>query len=471
MKKNSPTVHSPVVRRRPLLRILIATAWPRLIAFSLVFVVLKGLHAEETRSTNELSLDQAVSEALERSPDIQLSKARTDEASGRKSESLSGLLPSLGATGFHLTNEKYQTFSTDIVPGQAVTIPLVSPITSLKFSVSLPIFDGLRNVNSFRSASSAQEASEKDAQWKEFEVEENVRDAFYRALAAQLLAEVAVENIRTLEDHYAHVQARRKGGVATGYDVLRVEVQLDQARSQKMQDDDSVILERKRLARIMGIPEDSRPIAGELPVPLEAPKLMQLTVDGALQDRRDIESLRLQERSNDLADAASKSWLVPAVGFMADYEVYNNTNGQLTSSDPYHGDYDVGFYVRWNLFDGAASIGRAQQSAARLKQASARLEMETQRLPESLETWKRHYNYSVSLYSTAVSDIKKSEESVRQAQESFKQGVRTVSEQLDAQLDLFRSRANKVTSQLTAADALIQLELTLGRKLNHDDLR
>ena len=42
--------------------------------------------------------------------------------------------------------------------------------------------------------------------------------------------------------------------------------------------------------------------------------------------------------------------------------------------------------------------------------------------------------------------------------------MRTVSEQLDAQL-ISSFKANKVTSQLTTADALIQLELTLGRNL------
>ena len=52
---------------------------------------------------------------------------------------------------------------------------------------------------------------------------------------------------------------------------------VDQARSQKIQDDDSVILERKRLARISGNPDDMPPLAGELPIPVDAPKLAQLS--------------------------------------------------------------------------------------------------------------------------------------------------------------------------------------------------
>ena len=52
-----------------------------------------------------------------------------------------------------------------------------------------------------------------------------------------------------------------------------------------------------------------------------------------------------------------------------------------------------------------SSIARSRQSSARLKQASARVEMETG-VTRKLDTWKRRYNYGVSLYATAVSDIK-----------------------------------------------------------------
>ncbi|MDR3608328.1 MAG: TolC family protein [Oligoflexia bacterium] len=421
-------------------------------------------------ASSSLTLDQALSEATLNSPQLQLAKAREDEAKGHKNEALSGFLPVLSATAYHLTNTKYETFAAQIAPNETLPFPEVLPKTSLKFSLSLPLFDGLRNVNQYRASDAASEASSESRAWQEFVLSQNVKDTFYRALAAQLLAEVADENIRTLEDHYAHVQARQKGGIATSYDVLRVEVQLDEARSQKIQADDNVVIERKRLARVMGIPEDSRPVAGELPVPEEAPRISRLTAENALQARKDLEALRLQEKAADLSDTAAKSWLVPAVGLMADYEFYDNADYDLTSSSPYHNAYDFGFYLRWNLFDGGASIARAQQSGAQHRQAQARLEIEKQQLPEGLETWKRRYHYGVSLYETAVSDIRKSEISVRQAQEGFRQGVRTVSEQLDAQLDLFRSRANKVNAQLTAAEALIQLELTVGRKLTHDDL-
>jgi outer membrane protein TolC len=425
--------------------------------------------ADEPHNGEKLELSQAIQEAISHSPDLKFSRASEDEASGKHMESLSGLMPTLGVAGYHYTSQKYQVFDANI-GGTAFAIPVVTPATSLKLSLTLPVFDGFKSVNQVRASRSASDAASESTRWQEFQVTQFVSDAFYRSLAAEQLAEVATENIKTLEDHYEHVQSRRKGGIATSYDVLRVEVQLDEARTQKIQADDNVVLERKRLARLMGTPEDMRLISGDLPEPIDAPKIDELTAEKSLESRKDLHSLQLQERASDLADTASKSWLVPSFGVMADYEFYNNTNFDVTNADPYHNDYDVGVYVRWNVFDGGASIGKAQQSSAQLRQAQAHLDSESQRLPENLELWKRRYRYGVSLYKTSVSDIKKSEESVRQAKEGFKQGVRTVSEQLDAQLDLFRSRASKVNAQLSTAEALIQLELTVGRKLANADL-
>jgi outer membrane protein TolC len=412
-----------------------------------------------------LTLDRAVRDALDRSPEIQYSRASEEVASAKKQESLSGFLPTLSASAYHLTNVKYQSFSVVGLGPGPLAVPVVVPQTSLKFTATLPIFDGLRNLNEYKAASALQESAMNENEWREFTIDQEVRRAYYRALAAQKLAEVAAQNIKTLEDHATHVEARKKGGVATQYDVLRVEVQLDEAKSQKLLADDNVILERKRLARVMGLPDDQRELTGELPTPTELKAIEELTVENAVNDRKDILALRQTEQSTDLAKAAQHFWWVPSFGAFTDYEIYNNSNFSLSDSSAFHNAYDVGLSLHWNLFDGGASIAKAREASAKLRQSHASVELETQKLPENLETWKRRYAYGSALYRTATSDIRKSEESVRQAQEGFKQGVRAVSEQLDAQLDLFRSRASQVNAQLTAAEALINLELTVGRKI------
>jgi outer membrane protein TolC len=55
---------------------------------------------------------------------------------------------------------------------------------------------------------------------------------------------------------------------------------------------------------------------------------------------------------------------------------------------------------------------------------------------------------------------------VRLARLSYDAGSRTNTDVLDAELDLFRTRAGVVQSQLSAAEALINLELAFGSSLS-----
>jgi outer membrane protein TolC len=61
--------------------------------------------------------------------------------------------------------------------------------------------------------------------------------------------------------------------------------------------------------------------------------------------------------------------------------------------------------------------------------------------------------------------VQKSTESVRLAREGHRVGARTNTDLLDAEAELFRAQAGVVNSQVGAIEALINLELTVGKKI------
>ena len=85
--------------------------------------------------------------------------------------------------------------------------------------------------------------------------------------------------------------------------------------------------------------------------------------------------------------------------------------------------------------------------------------------PTEFSFWKKRYLYSASLYQAKNSDLKRAEETVRLAGAGFKAGVRTTTEVLDAELELFRARAGIVTTQLNCLESKIKLELSTGESL------
>jgi outer membrane protein TolC len=120
----------------------------------------------------------------------------------------------------------------------------------------------------------------------------------------------------------------------------------------------------------------------------------------------------------------------------------------------------------WNIFDGGADYAEQKQTAL----AAQRTELELKQLeiqaPAQLEEAKKHFRLSVMSYSTKQSSIKKAEEAVRLARSGLTAGTRTNTEVLDAVVDLNKARAALVKSQIEAIEALGELQLLAGEKVN-----
>jgi outer membrane protein TolC len=84
---------------------------------------------------------------------------------------------------------------------------------------------------------------------------------------------------------------------------------------------------------------------------------------------------------------------------------------------------------------------------------------------QDVALWKRKFKYFQSVFKSRQSDIGKATESVRLAREGRRVGSRTNTDLLDAETDLFRAQAGAVKAQLGIIEALINLELSTGRKL------
>src|ERR1700692_2344471 len=196
---------------------------------------------------SSLTLEAAVNEGSQNSPKLQQAEAAAKEASWKQTEALSGFLPSLNLQASHFFNEKY--VYTDLVfGGGPVSIPGIFPTSSATLNLDLPLFEGFANMNRYEAAQLGNSAATRQRDWTRFQVEEEISLKYYQALAAQKNLEVAQQNLRTISDHLKQVEALKKSGIATRYDVLRVEVQTNEAQSELLLAEDNVAMARQKLA-------------------------------------------------------------------------------------------------------------------------------------------------------------------------------------------------------------------------------
>ncbi|MNS75362.1 Outer membrane protein TolC precursor [compost metagenome] len=428
----------------------------KIIAFSMIQALICPVLAQS------FNLEEALRVSQESSPEVRKSKAAREEAEWKNIEAYSFLLPKLNASALHLADNRYMVSHVNL-GGKDIVITQVSPMTNWSLRAEWMVFDWFANWDNFQAMRYGASAAVKQNDWALFQLEQNTKIQFYKTLAADELSKVARQNVMTLEDHLKRAQRIRDSGAGTDFDVLRVEVQLSEAQSEQLNAEDIAILAKKNFFRSLGLEFAEQNLSGDIPIP-DSDRVKNLAKP-ELQTRADFQAITdLQWSAHKAHLAAFKHWL-PKFSVFGQADYYNNISRGINEQD-YNNSYAVGLLMTWNLFDGFGSMARSAQADERQIQASESVRQAHLKMDYDFDFWKRRYLYSSSLYKAKVADISKAAESVRLATKSFNAGTRTNSEVLDAELDLFKARAGLVNAKANAIEALLNLELAMGHKLD-----
>ncbi len=414
-------------------------------------------------SAQELSLATAIQEGKLKSPSILKSTALLREASFKKEEILgSGFAPKLSANSSYSLSRKYEVLD---IPfnGETVTFPSIYPTTVYGIKAKLPLFDGFANQAALDSSDLLEQAAQENLNLAEFQLEQSIRLAYFHAFTAQQLLTVTEHHVKVLQDHLKQVQIQKKGGTATAYDELRIQVQLSEAELDAADAKDNVVISHQNLIQLLGIVQDDRRLIDEIPSP-DIKRLEQLVFDGTFKTRSDIQSLRLHCASLEKQEHEDTPWFVPQIAAVGSADLYNNQNDAI-ASDAFRSAYQTAVVLNWNLFDGNVSKAKSDIAHAQREKIEADINAAKLNAYGDFEQMKRKYISNTRRFEIKNLDTQRSEESVRLARLEARAGSRTNTEVLDAELDLFRSKAGSVLAKMNAVEALINLEITLGRRL------
>ncbi len=408
----------------------------------------------------ELTLSDALKEAVQDSPRLQSSKSSADEAYWKSKEVFgTGFLPKVNFTGNYLTNKKYQFINVNL--GSPVVIPSIIPNSQFNLMAELPLFDGFVSTNRYEAAEKMADAAREKFEWDKFRTEMTVALNFYQALASKILRDVAESNVKALDDHKKEAQLFLRSGMNTNYDLLRVEVQASNAKTDLADAEDDIVISKEKLSEVLGHESDPRELRGDLPVPDE-----QVLSNGqnAVAERTDIKAMRLETLARENEERATGRFWMPEFAAFTQYTMYNNLSVGLDDYGAYRNARQIGFLMRWNLFDGGVSYSRAKQTIEKKVQSEKALRSTELAAKKDQHIWEKRYRSQCRIYRARMEDIKRSEESVRLAKAGRKAGARTETDILDAEVDLYRSRAGAVRAQLAAVEALINLQMAEGRR-------
>lgn len=411
------------------------------IALMILVAVIPAVCAAETRV---LTLDQAVSIAMEKNRDIEKAREYAQYVQGKYVEERAAALPQLSLNGTVLVSKDESQEIAGITSQRQFS-------RAVDLTLSQPLFTWGKLSAGIRAAEVGLKTA--DQQLRQY------RQAAYRDVVAacrdiQLARELqrlAQENRSQKLRHLDEATRKFSAGVATDYDVLAAEVAAENTVPEVIRSENGVRMARERLRFLLALGGEEVDVAGSLEESAVVPPL-PASYDEAVQiagtRRPELSDLRLRIGIYDelvtIANADSKPRLDLKGSAGWHWADLNNPDLQVDASGA---AWNIGLYLTYPFFDGLKTSGRVAQ---------ARSDLRTKQIEEAklidaiaLEVRQAEFSYreAAEILKALSGTVKQAERLVQMAEKGYEYGVKIRLEVDDAQLNLLQARSNQAKAQ------------------------
>lgn len=403
-----------------------------------------------------LALEDCLAIASEKNLDIQKAKEYANYVQGRYVEERAAALPQLGLqAGFGYSKDN----STKALYGAAQ----LQNSRTVDLSLSQPLYTWGKIGAALRAAEVGLKTADQQLRLFRQAAFRDVSIAFYDVLLAKELHRLAQENLAQKERH--HTEARRKFGigVATDYDLLAAEVELQNARPELIRAENSIRISRERLRFLLGADQEELDVVGRMEPRLEQGSGFDESLRIALDKRPELADQKLRIGINQelitIANADDKPRL-DLKGSAGWHQLELSNPGPTRRSDG--PAWNAGVYLTFPFFDGLRSRGRTQQARSELRTS----QLQEQKLRDSitLELRSAHYRLTeaAEIISALSGTVKQAERLLQMAEKGFEYGVKTRLEVDDAQTNLLRAQSNLARANRDYLSAQVNLQWAMG---------
>ncbi len=377
------------------------------------------------------SLSEAVGQALEANPDIQIAYARRDDAKWGIAQARGAILPRVDLTAGIGPDLNH----VDTTSGNDKKTHYEGSVT-----VRQTLFDFGLTGNDIRRARAAYQSADWGAREQIEAISLQIAEAYLTVLERQRLAELAQAEIGEHERILRMVDTQRGLGLTTGADVSRVQTRLDSVRSRLLDRTSELEQARENFRRLVGRPpgrvvDVPRPDAA-LPATADAaaamieghsPKVMQAELE-----RTSVERQLASHRGN----------YFPRVGLEAQASYRDDVLVDLDRRK----DYRAVALVTYNIFNGGADRAIEQRIRARVREAGYTVDRVRREADQDVRNDFSALKAANDKVATIDSELAAAQKVAGLYVEQFKSGNRTAFDLLDSQQGLFASKGARITN-------------------------
>ena len=438
--------------------------------------------ASAPASAQTLTFAQCVDTALRQNFDLVASREQVEQAQAGLGQAQGKRMPQLTAsvnavgtndalTAFGLRLSQRNANFNDFGAGQfnpgspgALTVaptnlnyPGFVKNYNTRVEMQIPVYSGGMISGGIKQAQAYIQAAQNGDQAARQQVIFQVLRAYQGVYATRAYLSVTRQSETAAASQVDMMQKLVNKGVIVKSDLLSAEVHLQDVRVQRTQAENAVANALDQLHLLLGlpltVPLDIGPPVAVAAVPSGSGDLKQL----AVANNPGINALRHQLEANQAGVEIAKALYHPQVGFMLRQDWNDPQMGFGANS------YTIGGTVSWVAFDGGVTKAGVDRARAAQNETAAKLAQSEANIAFQVADAKRKAGEAEQRLAVRQLALTQAEEAESLVSKRYANGVATITEQLAAEAQLDKARADIVTAQYDLIIQRAALKLALGQ--------
>ena len=328
--------------------------------------------------------------------------------------------------------------------------------------IDYTLYDYGRRLLNLKTAKSERYALEEDYHKVHQNKALEIISAFLSILKNKELVNLSEKRLKRAKTYYQLAEAKLKVGIVSYADLLKSKVEVKSAESDLLSDSNDLSLARIELENLLGLKKE---VEYQLDSRIEfffPPVSLEESLCEALSKRPEIKGKGEEEMQAEYAYRLAKKDYFPSLSLKGDYDYYLNRelSGYSDTSD-----WTVYLAVEIPIFD--AGIRRSRLKQAKLDQEKLQFSKEELIRDITGEVSTAFFNLQnlEKLMGVQGEEVTAAAESLRLATGRYKEGVGSILEVIDAQMDLVSAETEKVNTFFDYQLAKANLILSLGKDI------
>ena len=406
---------------------------------------------ESGAAAREVTLPEALSLARENAPALEQRMSQLEVAKYGEMTAWGQFLPDLSLS------YQYNNSSSGRLDPTGQTITTTS--YSAQLGAQIDLFRGFRRFSDLRGAKRGVEASSARLRETAYLTRESVKISWYNALANRELVRVEADRVARQEDQLGFVEQQLELGRATRSDVLRSQVDLNNARVALLNAENGARTAQYALAEAVGVTE---PLAPAEDAELEAEPLgasREELLARALSASPSLTAIRAQAAADEAAVSSAKSAYLPTLSARGGWAWAKE------EFPPRNRSWSVALFGSLPLFDGFNRERQLYQARATLDQTKTAERAEELALRKELDQALGTIDAAAASIDLAEQTVELSAEDLRVTQERYRLGLATIHDLQSAQIALRAAEVDLIRRRFDYQIGLARLEALLGADL------